>query len=117
MVSFHIIFVKNQNCMFLILIIASCVFFVAHVVLLLAAFPQSQLARKRYFYSHLTLWITGILVFSVAVLYSGSGRSGFLDYFDTTFKRVMILIFTAVLSLVAHIIVKRLILPLLSKNQ
>ena len=102
--------------MFQILIIATCIFFIAHVALLLAAFPQSELARTRYFYSHLTLWITGVLVFLLTILYSGSGRSGFLDYFDTTTKRAMILIFTVALSFAAHLIVKFVVVPLLKKN-
>jgi len=102
--------------MFYILIFATFIFFIAHVALLLAAFPQSKLARARYFYSHLTLWITGILVFSLAVLYSGSGRSSFLDYFDTATKKAMILVFTVALSVVAHLIVSLLILPLLRRN-
>jgi len=100
-----------------ILIIATCIFFIAHLALLLASFPQSELARTRYFYSHLTLWITGVLVFSMAVLYSGKGQSGFLDYFDTTASKLMILVFTAGLSFVAHVIVMRLVVPLLRKNR
>ena len=82
--------------MFYILISSIVIFFIVHVVLLLTAFPQSKLARTRYFYSHLTLWITGVLVFSLALLYSGSGRSSFLDYFDTTNKKGMILITSSV---------------------
>ena len=99
------------------LILATIIFFIAHVALLLTAFPQSKLARTRYFYSHLTLWITGVFVFVLALLYSGSGRSSFLDYFDSTTKKVMILVFTAALSFVAHSIVTRLVVPLLRKNQ
>lgn len=103
--------------MFYILILASIIFFIAHVALLFTAFPESKLARKRYFYSHLTLWITGILVFALALLYSGSGRSSFLDYFDTAPKKSMILAFTLALSLVAHSIVRLAVVPLLRKNQ
>ncbi|WP_158799246.1 hypothetical protein [Pedobacter sp. L105] len=103
--------------MFYILILASIIFFIAHVALLFTAFPQSKLARKRYFYSHLTLWITGLFVFALALLYSGSGRSAFLDYFDSTTKKVMILVFTAALSLVAHSIVIWVVVPMLRNNQ
>ncbi|MET1055813.1 MAG: hypothetical protein ABWY16_10940 [Pedobacter sp.] len=103
--------------MYYILILGSALFFIAHVALLFTAFPKSELARKRYFYSHLTLWITGVLVFSLAMLYSGSGRSNFLDYFDTTFRKLMILVFTLALSFVAHLIVTRLVVPLLQKGQ
>ncbi|SEA79098.1 hypothetical protein [Pedobacter hartonius] len=99
--------------MFYVLIIATITFFIAHVILLLTAFRQSKLARIRYFYSHLTLWITGIFVFSLALLYSGSGRSSFLDYFDSTSKKAMILVFTLSLSLVAHCIVTLAVVPLL----
>lgn len=102
--------------MFYLLILVSIIFFITHVALLLTAFPQSKLARKRYFYSHLTLWITGITVFIIALLYSGSGRSSFLDYFDSTAKKIMILVFTAALSFVAHVIVKFVVLPMLDRN-
>ncbi len=103
--------------MFYFLLICAGVLFLLHVGLLLAAFPKSELARRRYFYSHLTLWLTGLLVFIMALLYSGSGRSGFLDYFDTPFKKGIILAFTAALSLVAHLIVRSVILPSLQKNR
>ncbi|WP_183576222.1 hypothetical protein HDF18_20510 [Mucilaginibacter sp. X5P1] len=102
--------------MFYSLIIIAIIFFITHVALLLTAFPKSELARTRYFYSHLTLWITGVTVFILAVQYAGSGQSAFLDYFDTPFKKAMILIFTFALSLTAHLIVKLLVLPLLRKN-
>jgi len=102
--------------MFYFLAVIAVVFFVTHVVLLFTAFPQSQLAQKRYFYSHLTLWITGIAVFALALLYAGSGRLAFLDYFDTPVKLAMILIFTAALSLTAHAIVRLIVLPLLQKK-
>jgi hypothetical protein len=91
--------------------------FLAHVVLLFTAFPNSQLARRRYFYSHLTLWLTGATIIVLSLLYSGTGRSGFLDYFDSSLKKVMIIGFTLALSLVAHIIVRLLVLPLLTKNR
>jgi SNF family Na+-dependent transporter len=103
--------------MFYILLIAAATLFVLHVGLLLAAFPNSELAQRRYFFSHLTLWLTGLMIFIMAVLYSGSGRSGFLDYFDTPLKKVMILAFTLALSLVAHTIVRLAVLPLLRKNR
>jgi len=103
--------------LFNILIAAAIILFVSHVALLLASFQKAQLVSTRYFYSHLTLWLTGGLVFVLALLYSGAGRSGFLDYFDTPFKKGMILVFTLALSLVAHSIVRLLVLPLLRKNQ
>jgi hypothetical protein len=103
--------------MFYFLLIAAAILFLFHVGLLLAAFPNSELAHRRYFFSHLTLWLTGLMVFTMAVLYSGSGQSSFLDYFNTPLKKGMILIFTLALSLVAHLIVKTLVLPLMRKNQ
>jgi len=102
--------------MFYFLIFGALFLFITHVALLLASFPKSQLASSRYFYSHLTLWLTGAFVFVLALLYSGSGRSAFLDYFDTSLKKALILVFTFALSLVAHTIVKLLVLPLLRKN-
>ena len=103
--------------MFYILILASIIFFIAHLALLITAFPKSELAPTRYFYSHLTLWITGALIFTLTFLYSGSGRSSFLDYFDSTTKKAMIIVLTFALSFIAHCIVKLIVLPLLSKNR
>ncbi|OOQ59298.1 hypothetical protein [Mucilaginibacter pedocola] len=102
--------------MFYLIIFSAAVFFIAHVTLLFTSFKGAQLAGKRYFYSHLTLWLAGILVFILASTYSGSGRSGFLDYFDTSVKRGMILLFTAALSFVAHNIVQFAVLPLLKRK-
>ncbi len=101
--------------MFYLLLIAAACLFLAHVILLFTAFPKSQLAGQRYFYSHLTLWLTGGIVFLLALFYSGSGQSGFLDYFDSPLKRAMIIVFTFALSLTAHTIVRYIVLPLLSK--
>jgi len=106
-----------MNTLFYMLISAAVILFISHVALLLVSFKRSQLIRSRYFYSHLTLWLTGALIFILAILYSGSDRSGFLDYFDTALKKGMILAFTLALSLVAHAIVRLLVLPLLRKNQ
>ena len=90
--------------------------FLAHVVLLFTSFPNAQLARKRYFYSHLTLWLTGITIFTLAMLCAGTGHSAFLDYFDSPLKKGMIIAFTLALSLVAHSIVRLVVLPLMSKK-
>jgi hypothetical protein len=103
--------------MFYLLIVAAAIFFIAHVALLLASFSGSHLVKKRYFYSHLTLWITGMVVFAMALLYSGNNQSGFLDYFNTPLKKAMILVFTFALSLVAHSIVRYLVLPLMKKSK
>jgi hypothetical protein len=103
--------------MFYFLVISAAILFTAHVALLLVSFRQSRLARGRYFYSHLTLWLTGLTVFVLAWLYSGTGQSNMLAYFDTPMKKTMILAFTFALSLVAHGIVTFVVLPLLQKNQ
>lgn len=101
--------------MFYPLIIIAAIFFIAHVVLLLTSFLGTAFAGNRYFYSHLALWITGVVVFLLALLYSGRNQSGFLDYFDTSFKKSMILVATLALSLIAHSIVRFLILPMMKK--
>ena len=103
--------------MFNLLIVLAAALFLAHVVLLFTAFPNSRLARQRYFYSHLTLWLTGGVVFILALLYSGTGQSGFLDYFDSPLKKGMIITFTLALSFVAHTIVRLVVLPLMTKSK
>lgn len=96
------------------LLIAAIVLFVTHVVLLLMSFRGGALVNTRYFYSHFTLWLTGLCVFILALQYGGKGLSGFLDYFDSPVKLGIILLFTLALSLTAHLIVKKVVLPLLS---
>lgn len=97
--------------MLYVLTIAAGVFFIAHVSLLLASFGQGRFYTVRYFLSHVTLWITGFLVFLMVLLFQGKGISSFLDYFDTPLKKGMILVGAVVLSLIAHSIVKFLVLP------
>ncbi len=103
--------------MFYLLTFTALILFVAHVVLLIASFVGPKFGSSRYFYSHLTLWLTGVTVFILALLYSGEHRSGFLDYFNTPVKLAMIIVFTFSLSLVAHCIVKFIVLPLVNKNR
>ncbi len=103
--------------MFYLLITAAVVFFIAHVALLLMAFPKSELDSSRYLYSHITLWLTGIAVFLLAWLYSGTGQSAFLDFFNTPVKKVLILVFTAALSLTAHSLVRFVVLPMVRKEK
>ncbi|WP_183557528.1 hypothetical protein [Mucilaginibacter sp. SP1R1] len=103
--------------MLYLLVIAAIFFFITHVALLVASFTGSKFASSRYFYSHLTLWLTGIIIFVLAIAYSGTNQSQFLDYFNTTLRRVMILVATVALSLVAHSIVTLLVLPLIRKNK
>ncbi|TWR27373.1 hypothetical protein FPZ43_12880 [Mucilaginibacter pallidiroseus] len=102
--------------MLYLLIAAAAIFFIMHVVLLFTSFRNAQLAKRRYFYSHLTLWITGGAVFLMALLYSGDGESGFLDYFNTAYKRALIIVFTLALSLAAHLLVRFVALPLMAKR-
>jgi len=97
--------------MLYILTSAAILFFILHVGFLLTSFPGGGFNKKRYFISHLTLWLTGLLVFGLATLFAGKGVSAFLDYFDTATKKVMILAAALILSLVAHTIVKKWVLP------
>lgn len=103
--------------MLYILISAAVVLFIAHVFLLFTSFSKGTLISPRYFYSHLTLWLTGLAVFALAALYSGTNQSAFLDYFDSWTKKSYILVFIFGLSLVAHCIVTFLVLPLLRKSK
>lgn len=102
--------------MFYLLILAAVAFFIAHVGFLIASFTGPQFGSRRYFYSHLTLWVTGVIIFLLAILYTGKGQSQFLDYFNTPTKLAMILVATAALSLVAHCVVKFLVLPAVRKK-
>jgi hypothetical protein len=103
--------------MLFLLVFTAIVFFIAHVVLLLISFSKGELIANRYFYSHLTLWLTGITVFILAELFNGKGVSPFLDYFSRPMRKASILLFTFALSLVAHCIVKFVVLPLLQKSK
>src|ERR1700744_1922447 len=102
--------------MLYLLITAAVVLFVLHVAFLLASFRRTGFSGRRYFISHLTLWLTGLVVFALAWLYSGHQVSSFLDYFSTPGRLFAILGFTAGLSLVAHLIVRFAVLPVWQKN-
>lgn len=97
--------------MFTTLAILALVFFVAHVILLFTSFGKNGYQKKRYFYSHLTLWITGVLLFVMAALYAGKEVSPVLDVFDTIGKQALILAAVVVLSLTAHTICRYLVIP------
>jgi hypothetical protein len=99
------------------LLAAAALLFIAHVVLLFTSFPKAGLATSRYFYSHLTLWLTGLTVFIMAIIFAGTHQSNFLDYFDTFSKKLLIVGFTLALSLVAHGIVRFVVLPLLQRDR
>ncbi|MBW8685316.1 hypothetical protein [Chitinophaga rhizophila] len=93
------------------LAILAVLFFVAHVVLLFTSFGKNGYQKKRYFYSHLTLWISGALVFLLAMLFAGTNTSTILDVFDTPGKQLLILGLVVVLSFTAHTIVRLLVIP------
>lgn len=97
--------------MFTALAILALVFFVAHVILLFTSFGKNGYQKKRYFYSHLTLWIAGVLVFLMTALFAGKQVSPVLDVFDTIGKQALILGGVVVLSLTAHTICRYLIIP------
>jgi hypothetical protein len=103
--------------MLYIILSAAIILFITHVVLLFNSFSNAKLISPRYFYSHLTLWLTGVSVFALAALYSGTNQSAFLDYFDTWTKRTYILLFIFGLSLAAHCLVMFVVLPLLRKSK
>lgn len=97
--------------MFTTLAILALLFFVAHVILLFTSFGKNGYQKKRYFYSHLTLWIAGVLVFLMTALFAGKQVSPILDVFDTIGKQALILGGVVVLSLTAHTICRYLIIP------
>lgn len=97
--------------LFATLAMLAAVFFVAHVVLLFTSFPVTGFLKQRYFWSHATLWVFGIIVFLMATLFAGQGLSAVADVFDTPAKRLIILAIVAIVSLIAHTVVRLLVLP------
>jgi hypothetical protein len=93
------------------LAILALLFFLAHVILLFTSFGKDGYRKTRYFYSHLTLWICGGLVFLLALLFAGKDESPLLDVFNTTGKQLLIVGMVLLLSLTAHSIVKWLVIP------
>ena len=90
---------------------AAALFFVAHVLLLFTSFGKYDYSRKKYRWSHITLWICAILLFIAVNQYAGKGVSPVADVFDTPVKQWLILVVALVLSAAAHIIVKLLVMP------
>ncbi|PUZ22069.1 hypothetical protein DCM91_15185 [Chitinophaga costaii] len=84
-------------------------FFIAHVALLFTSFGKTAYNKRRYAWSHYTLWICGIIVYVAAVLNARGDDT--LGIFNTPLKQLLILVVVAVLSLVAHTIVRKLVLP------
>jgi hypothetical protein len=99
------------------LAILALVFFLAHVILLFTSFGKNGYQKTRYFYSHVTLWICGGLLFTLVSLYAGKGVCTLVDVFDTPEKRMMIIGGFLLLSFVAHNIVRWLVMPRYNVNK
>ena len=99
----------QPHLMFYLLLCIAAISFLTHVGLLVTSLSAGRFKRDHYFWSHATLWLAGLLLFIVAIAYSGEGRSGAIDYFNTTLKKTMILVVTIALSIIADFMVKRLV--------
>lgn len=97
--------------MMITLLVLMAVCFLSHVLMLFTSFGTGGVRKTRYFLSHLTLWLTGVLGYLIAVLYAGKGVSSVIDVFDTPGKQVLLLVIAFGLSLVAHSIVRLFVLP------
>ncbi|CAL1519300.1 hypothetical protein [Chitinophaga sp. MM2321] len=86
-------------------------FFIAHVYLLFTSFGEKGFQKKKYLWSHITLWITGVLACGLTILFAGKSVSGVIDVFDTPVKSALLIVLALVLSAIAHTIVKLLVLP------
>ena len=86
-------------------------FFVTHVFLLFTSFGKKGFQKQRYFWSHLTLWVCGLVGFVIALLFAGKGFNSLVDIFNTPMKQGLILLVVIGLSAVAHTIVRYMILP------
>nr|WP_295872484.1 hypothetical protein [uncultured Chitinophaga sp.] len=93
------------------LTILAAAFFVAHVGLLFTSFGKKGFQKTKYLWSHITLWITGVLACIITLLFAGKSVSGVIDVFNTPGKSSLLIILSLVLSLIAHTIVKTMILP------
>jgi uncharacterized membrane protein HdeD (DUF308 family) len=94
-----------------LLLMLAAICFVSHVIMLFTSFPAEGMRKSRYFMSHVTLWLTGIFFYLVTGIYAGEGISAAIDLFDTNGKRMLILVVVFGLSLLAHIIVRLLVIP------
>lgn len=97
--------------MMITLLVLMAVCFLSHVLMLFTSFGAGGVRKRRYFLSHLTLWLTGAFGYLIAVLYAGKGVSPVIDVFDTPGKQVLLLVIAFGLSLVAHSIVRLFVLP------
>lgn len=91
--------------------VLAVLFFIAHVYLLFTSFGEKGFQKKKYLWSHITLWLTGIFACSLTLLFAGKSVSGVIDVFDTPAKSALLILLAFVLSAVAHTIVKLLVLP------
>ncbi|WP_212005452.1 hypothetical protein [Chitinophaga sp. HK235] len=97
--------------MLTLLIVLAASFFVAHVLLLFSSFGKKGFLKTRYLWSHITLWITGLLACIITLLFAGKSVSGVIDVFDTPMKSALLIVLSLALSLVAHTIVRTMVLP------
>lgn len=93
------------------LTVLAVLFFLAHVYLLFTSFGKKGFQKRKYLWSHITLWITGALACLIAILFAGKNVSGVIDVFDTPGKASLLIMIALVLSAAAHSIVKLLVLP------
>ncbi|WP_160718123.1 hypothetical protein [Chitinophaga solisilvae] len=91
--------------------VIAALFFVAHVYLLFTSFGKAGFQKKKYLWSHITLWITGALACIITLIFAGKSVSSVIDVFDTPVKSSLLIVLAFALSLIAHSIVKMLVLP------
>ncbi|PSL44838.1 hypothetical protein CLV51_105211 [Chitinophaga niastensis] len=91
--------------------IIALLFFVAHVYLLFTSFGKKGFQKQKYLWSHITLWITGIIACGITIMYAGKSVSSVIDVFDTPAKSALLIVLALILSATAHMIVKKLVLP------
>ena len=108
---------KNHNhktttiTMYTTLLVLTIAFFVAHVFLLFTSFGKAGFQKTKYLFSHITLWACGIFAYLIAYLYAGKNVSAVADVFDTPVKQGFLIVLVIILSVIAHTIVKFLVLP------
>ncbi|MBV8252151.1 MAG: hypothetical protein JO154_06040 [Chitinophaga sp.] len=90
-------------------------FFVAHVLLLFTAFGKNGMKKTQYLWSHITLWIAGGLACLITILFAGKQVSPVVDVFNTPAKSLLLVVLAFVLSLIAHTVVRKLVLPRYAK--
>lgn len=97
--------------MFTVLTTLALAFFLAHVYLLFTSFGKLGYQKTKYLWSHLTLWICGVILCLITVFYAGKNVSVIADVFDTPAKQILPVGVVLVLSALAHTIVKTLVMP------